>query len=272
MICIKPGFSGGPLPCANGGPVGPTAIEHGVLQTMKHYMSSLRVAVAVCATVTALGAWAAPDGGTTVAARCASCHNLDDPAALAGKAWELRLGQMRRYDALGDRERTELLAFVREHTHKAESMVAMARDQRLFEDKCGFCHASARIFMVPTTAEDRRHIMLRMREHWEGGEKWISPEEADRIFAYVEQAIAAGTKPAHAEMAGGGKDIFRARCVGCHNMDRIYEKIAGANGNSEVWMHIVERMRAKEPDWISEDEARKIVEYISAKSGKMTTE
>jgi len=232
-------------------------------------MNGIRAAVTICAIFAGLNAWAAQGNGGAVQARCAACHDLDDPAAITGQAWEKRLGQMRRYDALGAPEREELLGFIREHTHKAETMVAMAKERRLFEEKCGFCHASARIFMVPTTAADRRHIMVRMREHWEGGEKWISADEADRILAYVEQAIAAKSKPTHVEIAGSDKEIFRTRCVGCHSMDRIYEKIAGTDGNSEAWMHIVERMRAKEPEWISEEEARKIVDYISNKSGKM---
>jgi len=210
----------------------------------------------------------AAEGGAATQARCAGCHNLDDPAALAGKEWDKRLDQMRRFDSLTEADRQDLFTFMREHTHKAESVVAMGKEERFFEQKCGLCHAPARIFMLPTTAEDRRHIVTRMREHWEGGESWISDADAKRILAFVEKSIAEKAPLPRHEVEGGDKDVFRTRCVGCHNMDRIFEKIAANGGNSQTWMHIVERMRAKQPEWISEDEARRIVEYITSKSSK----
>ena len=35
---------------------------------------------------------------------------------------------------------------------------------------------------------------------------------------------------------------------------------------ASAWIHVVNRMRGKAPDWISEEEARQIVEYLQSRT------
>ncbi len=163
---------------------------------------------------------------------------------------------------LNKKQKAEVLAFLQSHSQKAESVVSAAQEKKLFEDKCSLCHTSQRVFLNPLTPESRQHIVHRMQERSLG---WISPKEAERILAYLDQGAPGIKKPKRKKINGGAAATFRERCTGCHSLERIYlelEEHKKLAGKSAAWMHIVKRMREKAPDWIDSREAEKIVSYL----------
>ena len=62
------------------------------------------------------------------------------------------------------------------------------------------------------------------------------------------------------------KQLFRERCSGCHELDRIYAKVKEERDKTAAWLHVVTRMRAKAPDWISEDDAERIIDYLRTRT------
>lgn len=198
--------------------------------------------------------------------RCSRCHEPSRLESLGSDEWVRRLEALDGGTPATSTDTSQLLDVLREHSRKAETMLSMSDEKRFFEQKCGQCHSSARIFLVSLTPEQRRHVVRRMRERWEGGEAWISDEEAGRVLAYVEQAISEGEAPTRAEIEDDPKQAFRTRCATCHNLDRVYQQVKKERDKASAWIHIVNRMRAKAPDWISEEEARQIVEYLQSRT------
>ena len=52
----------------------------------------------------------------------------------------------------------------------------------------------------------------------------------------------------------GAVDVFRVRCGACHTLERVYQYLE-THGSKAEWPLLVERMRLKAPEWISETEA-----------------
>ncbi len=141
----------------------------------------------------------------------------------------------------------------------------VSEEQRFFQEKCGSCHPSERIFLVDLTPDQRRHVVLRMRERLEAGSRWLSDEDIERVLNYVDAT--AGTEQAvKPERLEDGKALFRERCKGCHELDRVYQQVKVERENPYAWMHVVTRMQAKNQEWISEDEANLIVEYLQSRT------
>ncbi|GAB4354720.1 MAG: hypothetical protein Kow006_20650 [Gammaproteobacteria bacterium] len=153
----------------------------------------------------------------------------------------------------------------------AEGSSGISEEERLFQAKCGECHPSERIFLVEMTPEQRRHVVLRMRERLEAGAKWLSDEEVDKLLSYVEARRKSddAIKP---QAKASPKELFRERCKGCHELDRIYEQVKTEREKPSAWLHVVARMQAKAPQWISKEEADQIIDYLRSrtvpKSGK----
>ncbi|MDH3716244.1 MAG: cytochrome c [Gammaproteobacteria bacterium] len=152
----------------------------------------------------------------------------------------------------------------------AAEQSTVTEEERLFETRCGLCHPSQRIFLVELTPEQRRHVVLRMRERWEGGAAWLSDEEIDQILAYVEKRVASGAAP-QPDSEKPAKELFRERCSGCHELDRVYAQIKQERDKAAAWLHVVTRMRAKAPDWISEADAQRIVDYLRERTTPQVT-
>jgi len=55
------------------------------------------------------------------------------------------------------------------------------------------------------------------------------------------------------------KKVFLERCSACHTLDRVYDKL---QGDQASWMHVVQRMQGKAPDWLSKEDAKLVVEYL----------
>lgn len=206
--------------------------------------------------------WAAKTGEEVFKANCGRCHSLPDPQKLTSEEWVVRLEMMAPMARLGKEEKTKVLGFLQEHSKKAAQVVSMARERKVFEEKCSLCHTPDRIFLEPLTPESRRHIVLRMRER--APEGWITEEDAHEILEYLAHGAPEAKKPQRKEVKGKAPEVFRERCSGCHTLERVYLELEESKekGKAAPWMHIVKRMREKAPEWISADEAEQIVKYL----------
>lgn len=160
---------------------------------------------------------------------------------------------------------TSALLFSAVATADQASSGTVTEEERFFEAKCGECHPSERIFLVELTPEQRRHVVLRMRERLEAGEAWLSDEEVEKLLGYVDERRKAGeaVKP---ESIASSKQLFRERCKGCHELDRIYAQVKTERENPTAWLHVVTRMQGKAPGWISEQEAKQIIDYLRSRT------
>jgi mono/diheme cytochrome c family protein len=61
-----------------------------------------------------------------------------------------------------------------------------------------------------------------------------------------------------------GKALFEMKCSVCHGVDRATARTE----TKEKWASIIKEMRGKKADWISDDEASKIADYLAAEHGK----
>lgn len=69
--------------------------------------------------------------------------------------------------------------------------------------------------------------------------------------------------PAIAAM-GEGKVLFEQKCGVCHGLDRATARTE----TKERWSAIIKEMQGKRADWISDDEAAKILDYLTSAYGK----
>jgi len=69
---------------------------------------------------------------------------------------------------------------------------------------------------------------------------------------------------ASAAAAADGKSLFEAKCSVCHGLDRATAR----KETKEKWASILKEMQGKKADWISDADASKIVDYLSAEHGK----
>ena len=74
-------------------------------------------------------------------------------------------------------------------------------------------------------------------------------------------ATAAATPAAS---AADGKSLFETKCSVCHGLDRPTSR----KETKEKWASLVKEMQGKKADWISDAEASKIVDYLTAQYGK----
>lgn len=61
-----------------------------------------------------------------------------------------------------------------------------------------------------------------------------------------------------------GKAIFEQKCGVCHGLDRA----TALRETKEKWAEIVKSMQGKKADWISDQDAAKIVEFLATEHGK----
>ena len=69
---------------------------------------------------------------------------------------------------------------------------------------------------------------------------------------------------APAAPAADGKTLFDQKCSVCHPLDRATAR----KEMKEKWASILKEMQGKKADWISDADASKIVDYLSAEFGK----
>ena len=81
--------------------------------------------------------------------------------------------------------------------------------------------------------------------------------------AKKEEPKPAPTTPAVAAM-GEGKAVFEQKCGVCHGLDRATARTETKEG----WAAIIKEMQGKRADWITDDEAAKILDYLTSSYGK----
>lgn len=67
-----------------------------------------------------------------------------------------------------------------------------------------------------------------------------------------------------ASAVADGKALFEQKCSVCHGLDRATARAE----TKEQWSSIIKSMQTKKADWISDEEAAKIAEFLSAEHGK----
>lgn len=210
------------------------------------------------------GVWAEEPGEKTFKKRCSKCHTLPDPAKLTAKQWVVSLENWAPFARVKGEKKRELLAWLQAHSKKTTQMVSVAQERKTFEEKCSLCHRPDRIFIIPLTPKSQRHIVMRMRER--APEDWITEKDAREILEYLALGAPEAKKPVRKPVEGGAADVFRERCSGCHNLERVYLALEKSKekGNAPPWMHTVKRMREKAPEWITEKEGDQILSYLQA--------
>jgi cytochrome c5 len=69
---------------------------------------------------------------------------------------------------------------------------------------------------------------------------------------------------APADPAADGRSVFEAKCSVCHPLDRATVR----KETRDKWVSIVKDMQGRKADWISDADAAKIVEFLTAEYGK----
>ena len=70
-----------------------------------------------------------------------------------------------------------------------------------------------------------------------------------------EQAVAA---------MGEGKTLFEQKCGVCHGLDRATARTE----TKEKWAAIIKEMQGKREGWISDDDAARVLDYLTSTYGK----
>ena len=190
--------------------------------------------------------------------RCGQCHDVTGD--LTTERWMQRLKELGPIDKLTPEQQKEALGLLRHHGWEIDEIVRMAADRNLFEEKCSLCHSADRAFIRELTPEQRRATLERMRTR---APDWISEPQLQTILAFLERGAPGVHKPEHKIVSTDPANAFRVRCAACHTLERAYLYLETHRGDTQ-WSPLVERMRLKAPEWISEPEAKLISEYLSA--------
>lgn len=65
------------------------------------------------------------------------------------------------------------------------------------------------------------------------------------------------------ETAQEGKILVESMCVVCHSLERVISR----NETREKWASIIRKMQGKKPGFISDENAEKMLEYLSSVQG-----
>ena len=213
-------------------------------------------------------AWSAEqDGKSLFEKRCMACHQLPNPDEPPPEGWEQRLQGMAPLARLKEDQKEDVLEYLLAHSQQSARAAALQKDKLLFEEKCSGCHTLDRVFLEPLTAESRRHVVKNMQELI--GTGWITDEDVENILVYLDAAVAEGSAKYAAQAAESltanatVETIFRTRCSACHSLERVYAML-GKNEESQnlAYTHTVSRMRNKAPQWMTDEEAAEIINYL----------
>jgi cytochrome c2 len=110
--------------------------------------------------------------------------------------------------------------------------------QSVYALKCSKCHAITRPDGKTKTPDEWKATVEQMRNK---DQKWISADEAGTITAFL-----------------SGRALCSQKCTKCHSAERVDVKKTAVQ-----WQSTVQRMQAKKPDWISDDEKKQILFYLT---------
>jgi cytochrome c2 len=208
-------------------------------------------------------AWSASaDGQALFEKRCAACHQLPDIDNPPPEGWEQKLKQMAPLAKLKGQQEDAVLAYLSSHVQETTMSASLEADKAFFERKCSRCHTLDRIFLEPLTDESRQHVVSRMQVR--SGTDWLSDEDVERVLNYLSSATREAPTPPALAADAGAEQIFAARCQTCHTMERVAVHLGPGSEMEMDWSHVVNRMRGKAPQWITDAESRKIVDYLES--------
>ncbi len=190
---------------------------------------------------------------------CGNCHDVSTDTGLSGENWLARLKAMGPVESLDAKQRTEVVGFLRHHGWEVNQILSMTDERYLFEEKCGLCHSVQRAFIKTMSSEQFEQVVHRMQRR---APEWISDDDAETIIEFVGAGARGVARPEHPAIDTGPADVFRARCAGCHPLERSYLYLE--TQLDPAWPLLVRRMQLKAPEWISDDEAVQIVDYLSS--------
>ena len=220
-----------------------------------------RVVFYVALTLASVSAWPQPDDGQALfEVRCAACHDLPNPAEPPPEGWSEQLELMAPLARLKPAQQQDVLAYLLEHTQQSVNMAALEEDRSFFEEKCSRCHSLERIFLEPLTDESRGHVVARMQAR--SGTDWLSDENVGRVLNYLAVATPELEPPEPLSADASASEIFEVRCTGCHPLERIFTRSVDRQDDGLAWDHVVGRMRGKAPQWMTDTEAQRILEYL----------
>lgn len=188
--------------------------------------------------------------------RCSMCHALPKPGDKTEKQWPKIMEQMAANAQLSGREKESVLTYLVEHARHEAVEVRMAAERKLFETKCSLCHSIDRVYVVKLTPEAMDHVVNRMRLR---APDWITPEQARNILEYMKADPRERRK--REAVKGGPEVLFRERCTACHDLERVF--LEAEKPGAKDWMHIVKEMQEKAPEWLTKEEAERIVGYLN---------
>jgi mono/diheme cytochrome c family protein len=208
-------------------------------------------------------AWSATlDGQNLFEKRCIACHKLPDLAQPPPEGWAERLELMAPQARLKPAQKAAVLEYLLSHTKNSVAAAALEEDRVLFEEKCSRCHTLERVFLIPLNDEARQHVVHRMQAR--SGTGWLSDEEVERILAYLALAGDEVTVAQAVGLDAGGKELFFTRCSACHTVERVFLQLGDSAQDNPPWAHTVSRMRSKAPQWMTDEEATQILEYLQS--------
>lgn len=190
--------------------------------------------------------------------RCGVCHKLPNPSNIPEEGWEKRLDKMARVARLKSKQKEEVLKYLLSHSKSQTMTVSLAEDLKLVEQKCTTCHSVDRVLIESLKGDKGAHIVERMKNY--ANPDWASEGELKRILAFLEKnepkspPVLDNTLPV--------EKIFAARCSVCHSLERVYDKLR-TGVSSDYFSHVIARMQSKAPQWVQEDEARLIHDYLN---------
>lgn len=78
-----------------------------------------------------------------------------------------------------------------------------------------------------------------------------------------EEPNSAPSNPAAVSM-GEGKAVFEEKCGVCHGLDRATARTE----TKERWKEIIRDMQGRRADWITDEDAARILDYLTSEYGK----
>ena len=220
------------------------------------YLAALTLLLSAAPSLSQQSAAAEP---ITFETRCGQCHQLDQAERLVPAEWVARVSKMGSVVDLRPEEQAEVLSFFQHHGQEASRLIGMARERRVFIEKCSLCHNPNRIFLQPFEGQALRETVKRMQLR---APDIISDEDVDTVISYIESGAGNNLLAERVEATGSPASVFRLRCASCHTLERSFLKLE-REGDRVQWIPTVRRMQARAPQWISDQDAETIIAYLN---------
>jgi mono/diheme cytochrome c family protein len=122
------------------------------------------------------------------------------------------------------------------------------------EKRCIKCHTLERIFLAVKTEEQWTKCVNEMAVR----DPSILPQDAAQIIYYLSSGRAVESSPQAMMLAGLARTD--QKCGRCHLLEKVYAK----KRPKAEWAKLVEGYAKAEPVWITHEDAKIIIEYLSA--------